>query len=172
MAVRLCQECDPRFIRDVLAIFQQDWPDLNLFEWAEGVGLATKAEWIGRYAYFWHVWSCDRLAGYFAAVDLGRGRWSIHFGSRRSQKVGREMLVAWRKIEQIAKMNEVRLMVAYISLERPDIQRAARIFKFRQFKTLWANLLHPTSNLHPRRHLPSPPKTKECNLLVTRNVAD
>lgn len=162
MAVTLCQECDPRSIRDTLAIFQQDWPDLNLFEWAEGDGLAAKAEWIGQHVYFWHVWTGERLAGYFAAVDLGRGRWSIHFGSRRSQKVGRDMLVAWRKIEQIAQMNEVRLMVAYIPPTRPDIQRAARIFQFRQFKTLWAqNLKHPTSNLHPRRRPPLRPKTKE-----------
>lgn len=162
MAVRLYQECDTVAIRDTLAIFQQDWPDLNLFEWAEGDGLAAKAEWIARHVYFWHVWTGERLGGYFAAVDFGRGRWSVHFGSRRSLKVGREMLVAWRKIEQIAELNAVRMMVAYIPLTRPDIQRAARIFKFRQFsETLWAqNLKHPTSSPHLKRHLPSRPKMR------------
>jgi hypothetical protein len=143
---------------DLIGVFQQEWPELDLFRWTDG---EDKAGWMSEHAHIWHVWSNGRLVGYFAAVDLGRGRWSVHFGSRRSIQVGREMLMAWRKIEQIAEVNAVRMMVAYIPPGRPDIQRAARIFKFRKFsQALWALNLRQNSN-RPRKRPPlSHPKTR------------
>jgi hypothetical protein len=159
--MKLTHEPDTAGILHTLVIFTQEWPERDLFRWAKADELQSKAEWIADHAHLWQVWQGGRLVGYFAAVDFGRGRWSVHFGGRRPIPSGRAMLVAWRKLQAVFRANGVRLLVAYIPPERPEIQRAARIFQFRQFKTLWAlNLKHPISNLHPRRHLPSRPKTK------------
>jgi len=158
--MKLVHEPGAEGILQTLEVFTQEWPERDLFRWAKADGLQGKAEWIADHAHLWQVWQGKRLIGYFAAVDLGRGRWSVHFGGRRAISSGRAMLVAWRKVQAVFQVNGVRLLVAYIPPERPEIERAARIFHFRKFKKLWAHHLHLTSNLHPRPRLRSLPKTQ------------
>lgn len=148
MALKLRQLLSSDEIYWLLVVMDQEWPDKGLFAWADGESLTDKARWIAVHANLWTVWSGKSLNGYIAAEDLGRGRWSVHFGNRRGRNLGREMILVWRIFLKIAHASGVHLLVAYIPGERSDIERMARIFKFRQFKKLWASQRHQISSLH------------------------
>lgn len=153
MAVKMLYEDEARWILHAMEILQQEWPELDLFRWAEGTGLKAQSEWIAANAHFWQVWNGGRIHGFIAAVDLGRGRWAVHFGNRRAFRSGGEMVAAWRKFVDIAASGGTRLLVAYIPAERPGIRRVARIFHFRRFsQTLWVlNPTHRNSNRRQRK---------------------
>ena len=132
MALTLCYEDSTQAIADAMAIIRQEWPDRDLLQWAES------PDWVAGHAHWWHVWDDGRWLGYMAAVDRGRDRWVFHFGCRRQFDRPRVMLEAWAIFLSVAKINHIRLLAAYIPLERPEIRRAARIFNFRRFSTtLW-----------------------------------
>lgn len=102
--------------------------------WTEGADADQLLEIVG----FWHVWADGyRWRGYFAAQDVGKGRWVIHFGNKRDLSPG-FMLPAWREFLKIAQNHSVRLLAAYIPQEAVRIRRAAKLFHFRQFSDqLW-----------------------------------
>lgn len=146
MAVNLAYDEDPDSIRSAMAILRMDWPDIELFRWAES------PEWIAHHAHWWHVWDGESFAGFLAAVDLGRRRWAFHFGARRSFSGGRVMLAAWSRFLAIAEAEGVGLVVAYIPEERPEIRRVARIFKFRRFnQKLWVFQNRQKSHLRRKK---------------------
>lgn len=157
MALTLCYEDDVGAIRDAMAIIRQEWPGRDLLQWAES------PEWAARHAHWWQVWEGDRWLGYIAAVDLNRGRWAFHFGCRRRFDRARAMLEAWDLFLKVAEANGVRILAAYIPLERPEIRRAARIFNFRRFsETLWVYLVEQKcrqSLPHPSPRRPSRRRT-------------
>jgi hypothetical protein len=133
---------------------ERDWPDFDLLAWVQADSDFKRALWIVEHGYWWHVWDGDRFAGYVAAVPLGKNRWSFHFGAVAGIDHARIMVRAWRIFLKIAQANSVRLLVAYISHDRPDILRLAKIFHFKRFRKLWALLpLLPTSSRH-RGQLP------------------
>jgi len=161
MAVKLHQSGDSRVILWALEQMQQEWPELDLFRWAKGESLQSKSEWIAANARFWLVWHGERLVGYLAATDQGRGRWVFHFGGRRVLPPN-IFLSGWREFLEIAEREGVRLVAAYIPPERPAVRRMARLFQFRRFsKILWAwEAVYRNSNRRQRLRQKRPRKTR------------
>ncbi len=152
MAVKLTLETDAWGICCALLRVERDWPELDLLAWVQADSDFRRALWIVEHAHWWHVWDGKQFAGYVAAVPLGKNRWAVHFGAVAGIDHARIMVRGWRIFIKIAQANSVRLLVAYIPHDRPDILRLAKIFHFKRFRKLWALplLLLPTSS-HRRR---------------------
>lgn len=129
MEIKLTRELNADGIRTALAILRASG---HSPKWI------TSDSKVLEIAGWWHVWRDGyRWIGYIAAQDVGKDRWLFHFGNRPGLPPA-ALLSAWRAFLKIAISRKVRLLAAYIPLEDARIQRAAKLFKFRQINSeLW-----------------------------------
>jgi hypothetical protein len=129
MEIKLTRELNPEGIIMALAILRDSG---HYPKWI------TSDSEVLQIAGWWHVWRDGyRWIGYVASQDVGKDRWLFHFGNR-SGLPSAAMLSVWRAFLKIAISRKVKLLAAYIPIEDAHIQRAAKIFKFRQINSeLW-----------------------------------
>jgi hypothetical protein len=160
MAVELKRTADAAIIALAMEVVEDDWPEHDLFEWLDCKDRMKRSLWAASHARWWNVWDRGLFCGYIAAVDDGKGRWYVHFGAVAGI-VPTVFAKAFRKFLKLAQAEGVRIVAAYISMNRADVHRLARILKFRRFEaTLWVLTVDQSLKPCQKRHQRSRQRTK------------